>query len=289
MTTIPVLDPKHLQKEKENIQFMPSCFVQASLPYSRPATNEYRRTAGKYTLILYGPDGIPYGSIPRLILSWLTTESLRTKKRQIFLGKSLSSFLDSLGLHRTGGPRGDITRLRKQIDLLFGCFISLRYEDSFTKAGQEMVQKNIRNMLIADSANLIWAPKKVGANLFDSSDQELPSVTLSETFFNELQSSPIPVDMTALKSLRSSPMALDMYCWLSYRLKYLKKPTVITWDQLSMQFGTNYRYVRDFKKKFLFHLPAVRPFVVPFYSSSDSTAFSIYPRKIKDNKETSIL
>lgn len=263
---------------KETLGFMPNCFVQASLPYSRLPSNEFRRTAGKYTLILYSPDGLPYGSIPRLVLSWLTTEALRTKKRELFLGNSLSSFVEELGLHRTGGSRGDITRLRQQIDLLFGCFISLRYEDSFVKNGQKMAEKSIRNMLIADSANLIWAPKKIGEKLFQAGDHGAPTVTLSETFFNELQSSPIPVDMNALKFLRSSPMALDMYFWLSYRLKYLRKPTVIPWEQLSTQFGANYRCVRDFKKQFLFHLPSVQQFVAPFDSFSDSTAFSIYPR-----------
>lgn len=287
MTTIPALDSKHSQKEKENLQFMPGCFVQASLPYSRQDSNEYRRSAGKYTLIVYGPDGIPYGSVPRLILSWLTTEALRTKKRQLFLGNSLSSFLEELGLHRTGGPRGDITRLRKQIDLLFGCFISLRYEDSYMKSGQLMAQKNIRNMLIADSANLIWSPKKVGGKLFES-EQNVPFVTLSEAFYNELQSSPVPVEMSSLKALRSSPMALDMYFWLAYRLKYLQKPTVITWDQLSMQFGTNYRRVQDFKRKFLFHLPSVQQFVPAFRWQADSSAFSLYPHK-GNNQKTVIL
>lgn len=283
MTTITALDTKLFPKEKEKLQFMPGCFVQASLPYSRQDSNEYRRSAGKYTLIVYGPDGIPYGSVPRLILSWLTTEALRTKKRQLFLGKSLSSFLEELGLHRTGGPRGDITRLRKQIDLLFGCFISLRYEDSYMKSGQLMAQKNIRNMLIADSANLIWSPKKVGGELFES-EQNVPFVTLSEAFYNELQSSPIPVEMSSLKALRSSPMPLDMYFWLSYRLKYLQKPTVITWDQLSMQFGTNYRRVQDFKRKFLFYLPDVQQFVPAFRWQADSAAFSLYPRKTRTKK-----
>lgn len=270
---------------KDNLRFMPNSFVQASLPYSRQPTNEYRRTAGKYTLILYSPDGLPYGSIPRLILSWLTTESIRTKKRQLFLGNSLSSFLEELGLHRTGGPRGDITRLRQQIDLLFGCFISLRYEDSYVKNGQHMAEKSIRNMLIAESANLIWTPKKVGGKLFQPCDHGAPTITLSEAFYNELLSSPIPVNMNALKFLRNSPMALDMYFWLSYRLKYLRKPTVITWEQLSVQFGANYSRTRAFKEAFLDKLPIVRQFVMPFQSSSDSSCFMLAPMHYEEEPD----
>ena len=53
--------------------------------------------------------GLPYGAAPRLIMAWLTTEAVRTRQRDLFPGETLSSFLGQLGLHRIGGPRGDIT------------------------------------------------------------------------------------------------------------------------------------------------------------------------------------
>ena len=56
-------------------------------------------------------------------------------------------------------------------------------------------------------------------------------------------------------------MALDIYCWLTYRLFYLRKPTMIPWLILQMQFGADYpatgQGLRDFKKNFLKHLRAV--------------------------------
>jgi hypothetical protein len=36
--------------------------------------------------------GIPYGTIPRLLLFWVTTEAVRTKKRRLELGNTLSSY-----------------------------------------------------------------------------------------------------------------------------------------------------------------------------------------------------
>jgi hypothetical protein len=60
--------------------------------------------------------------------------------------------------------------------------------------------------------------------------------------------------MRALKALKRSPMALDIYCWLTYRLSYLRKPTEIPWAVLQIQFGADYTRTRGFKESFLHHL-----------------------------------
>lgn len=263
--------------EKKKFGLMPCSFVQASLPYSARAGRDFIRQAGKYRLILYSPDGLPYGSIPRLVMSWMTTEAVKTRSRTLYLGDSLSVFLEELGLHRTGGPRGDITRLRKQIDLLFGCFISLRYEDEIEEDGETVHRKDIRNMVIADEAHLMWQPKKVGGSVFSKKGEKPPCIVLSETFFNEITSSPVPVDLQALRKLRKAPMAIDLFIWLSYRLSYLKKPVKISWEQLSVQFGSNYARTRAFKEAFLGHMEAIRYMTNGISYKSESDGFTLYP------------
>ena len=56
-------------------------------------------------------------------------------------------------------------------------------------------------------------------------------------------------------------MALDIYCWLTYRMFYLKKEIEIPWRLLQLQFGADYALKgqgpRDFKKKFLLRLKNV--------------------------------
>ena len=49
-------------------------------------------------------------------------------------------------------------------------------------------------------------------------------VTLSPGFFSAVTERPVPVDFRALKALRS-PLALDIYCWLTYRMSYLERPS----------------------------------------------------------------
>ena len=87
------------------------------------------------------------------------------------------------------------------------------------------------------------------------------TVTLNQDFFTEVTEHPVPVDMRALKALKQSPLALDIYCWLTYRMSYLRKPTLISWEALRMQFGSNYADTKqgryEFKRQFLIQLRAV--------------------------------
>jgi hypothetical protein len=76
------------------------------------------------------------------------------------------------------------------------------------------------------------------------------TLTLTEDFYEEIIKHPVPLDLRALRSLKKSPLAIDMYCWLTYRVSYLKEATPVTWAQLHGQFGADYARLRDFKGKF---------------------------------------
>lgn len=57
------------------------------------------RRNGALTLSLSAPSdvGLPYGALPRLLLSWLTTEAVRTRERTVLLGPTLWRFMVDLG------------------------------------------------------------------------------------------------------------------------------------------------------------------------------------------------
>src|SRR5699024_9796263 len=67
--------------------------------------------------------GVPYGTLPRLLSAWVCTECVKTGSAKIKLGKSLTHFLNELDLNRNGGKRGDITRLKKQLERFVKCRI----------------------------------------------------------------------------------------------------------------------------------------------------------------------
>lgn len=226
--------------------FMARAMVQATLPHKKVEGNEFTRTNGSYTLSIMAPAkiGLPYGTIPRLLLGWVTTEAVRTKSRELELGDSMSSFMAELGLGRRGGPRGDITRLKDQTRRLFASTVSAIYED-----GERTADMGFR---LADKAEMWWH-----ATDADQAGLSRSTILLTEPFFQEIVDRPVPVDMRALQALKRSPLALDIYCWSTYRSSYTKQASTIPWPVLAAQFGSDYKVLRQFKAAFLGELKKV--------------------------------
>lgn len=235
---------EYLEAKKAGaIGFMSRALVNCTMPHSKIDSPYYTRKNGVFTLTMKGDEeiGVPYGTLPRLIMAFITTEAVKTKNPQIVLGDSLSGFMSQLGIIKGGGRWGSVTRLRNQMERLFACAISCRYADDLNRGG--------KNLLIADEYNLWWEPKQPEQiQLFAS------TVTLSQRFFEEVINSPVVFRMDALKLLKQSAMAIDLYTWVTYRNSYAKKNSYIPWESLQMQFGSGYPNTAqgksDFKRKF---------------------------------------
>lgn len=233
-------------RESGKLGYMARALAQATMPHSKTEGQQFTRVNGAYTLSIIAPIeiGLPYGTIPRLLIAWITTQAVKTRKREIILGSTLSNFMEQLGLTPSGGPWGSIRRLREQSCRLFSATVSCHYKDNNLRAG--------KGFLIADGYALWWDPKSPNQKCFWESN-----VTLTESFFNEIIEKPIPIHMDALKALKRSPMALDIYSWLTYRVSYLKQPVIIPWVTLQVQFGADYQDTRNFKLRFLQQLKNV--------------------------------
>ena len=237
-------------KEADAIGFMARMLVQATMPHKKTDERTFTRQNGNFHMSIVGNPGfgLPYGSIPRLLLAWLTTEAVRTKERELVLGDSLSDFMRQLGLVPTGGRWGSITRVKEQTKRLFGASISCKQETEERTAW--------KNFNVAKEFNIWWQTKSPEQpSLWDS------TVMLDQDFFNEIIERPVPIDMRALQAIKQSPMALDIYTWLTYRMSYLKRGTEIPWQALQMQFGAGYAMdnygKRYFKRAFLKHLSKI--------------------------------
>jgi len=226
--------------------FMARSMVQATMPHKRILGNEFVRKNGLFTMSMLSPAsiGLPYGSVPRLLMAWTTTEAVRTQSRELALGDNLSSFMRDLDLVPTGGRWGTITRLKTQTKRLFSTSISCTYDGKDKTA--------LLGYRIADKALLWWDTKEPKQKSLWQS-----TVTLTEPFFKEVIEHPVPIDIRALKAIKRSPLAIDLYCWLTYRMSYLNKPTEIPWPALAAQFGSEYSRVRDFKAAVLKELVKV--------------------------------
>jgi hypothetical protein len=232
-------------KEAGMLAYMARSMVMATLPHSKPNGHVFERNNGNYTLTMIGNPkfGLPYGSLPRLLLAWITREAKIKKSPTLYLGKSYSSFLKTLKLAQSGGARGDATRLREQMLKLFSTHISCVYQDDENGVCRS------DQFLVTRSFELWWNP------LQDRKVNHHSTITLAKDFYEEIINRPVPVDLRMLQALRRSPLQIDIYVWLTYRFSYLKRPTLIPWNLLSNQFGSNYasdaQGLRDFKKQFL--------------------------------------
>jgi hypothetical protein len=219
--------------------YMARVLVQATMPHSNPNTLVFERTNGNLSLAIsaHPKIGLPYGTYPRLLLSWLVTEAVRTKSSILVLGSNLSQFMSELDLIPSGGRWGTISRLREQMKRLFSASVSCVYEDDINSGGI--------GFNITKEYHLWWNPKNPEqTNLWQS------TVTLGQDFFNEIIDRPVPIDMRAVRALKTSSLALDLYCWLTYRLSYLKCQTEIPWSLLKSQFGSDYADTKQGRYEF---------------------------------------
>ena len=242
-------------KKAGSLGFMARPLVQVTLPHKDPGNVPvFARSAGNLQLTIQPlmtekkgkiiNYGIPYGTIPRLILAWLSTEVVKTKSKEIPLGDSLSAFMRELEMIPTGGRWGTITRLREQVKRLFSSTFSIIYDDekNFSTAGFKLAQK----------AHFFWDPLNPGQEaLFGS------FVVLSHEFYTEIIAHPVPLDTRILRALRKSPFAIDLYTWLTYRVSYLQSETVIPWEMLKEQFGADYAELKTFKFYLIKHLKSI--------------------------------
>lgn len=249
MKLISIAGDIRLDPDKTESAFMARQLVQATLPHKNPGNvPAWSRTNGGLTLTIRpGWDekkkeviGYPYGTIPRLLLFWITTEAVRTKSPQIELGNNLAEFMEELGLDpRRGGKRSDVRRMQDQMRRLFQSTVS--FSQRFQK-GEAWL-----NMQIAPKGMFWWDENKPEqGTLFEN------WIKLGEDFFNAITSSPVPVDMRIIKALKRSPLALDFYTWATYTAYQTQKTgqsRSISWETLNQQFGAEYSDVKDFSKK----------------------------------------
>jgi hypothetical protein len=252
-------EPKPASNE---MAFLSRILVQAFLPHKDPKEIMWSRTNGDFTLdvksgIGRGKDGkpklygVPYGSIPRLLMAYINTEALRNSKdpnnsnpQIISLGASLSQFLEKLGYASTGGQNGSITRFKNQAEKLFHSEITV------IQRGTHGVAE--RDIKIADGRFIFW-------DLQDPEQQALweSSIELSDRFYNLLIQGAAPMDWRILKTIKQSPMALDLYMWLTHRMGYLNKPVRIKWETLQLQLGADIENIRHFRSKVRQHLKKI--------------------------------
>jgi len=266
------------------VGFSAKFLVQTTLPHRDPGGLEsWGRSNGKFSLVLqpgmvsdrHGKTkslGLPYGSIPRLILPWITTEAKKTNCRELDLDKSLSGFMKKMGLSSaTGGKSGSIPRFKEQVSRLLSMSIFL-YEGKTSNIDDCIVSG--ARIQIAKQYHLAWNTK--------GETKEPSYVILDQDFFERIIERPIPIDLRVVRVLKSSPLALDLYSWLTYRYSYLKNKSPIPWKELMKQMGSEYsgtpQGIQGFKRSTIRALKKINSFW-EINAEITKDALILYPQK----------
>jgi hypothetical protein len=225
--------------ERQRVGIMHAGFAMTALPHKALQDTVWIRQGGNIKLrVESGADaqdrivGLPYGAMARMILLYLQTEAVKTKSREIELGRSMNQWLASMGVDNGGK---NYRMVREQSRRLSFCRLTFyRVEDNATM---------VTNGSFVRDAIL---PTRDG--------EQMPlwreTIRLDEGFYESLIEHPLPVREAAIREIAHRSMALDVYVWLAYRLHRLTKPTSVSWKALFDQFGGGFHRLRDFRAKF---------------------------------------
>lgn len=243
----------------DRADFLHTVMCQVGLPRKKTESRTFERHSGHVSVLLeagnlyngreWVEQPLPYGTTPRLVMVHVSSEAIRTQQRSIEIGDSMRQFLTMLGMQTSGGERGGYTVLKRQMEALAACRLTLGMHAQ-------------GRVVTVDSKPFKRFEAWLQPSRHDSGQHTLwPGVLeLSQEFFDTLQYHAVPLDYRALSALKHSALALDVYTWLAHRLCRVKSlgGVRLSWENLREQFGQEYRASKDFKKEFRAVLRQVR-------------------------------
>lgn len=234
----------HTRPEGDDVSFMHSILCQIGLPRAKVTGDTFeRRSMGTALEIRAGKiwNGrelvqqiVPYGSLPRLVMAYISTYALRHNTAEIPFGDSNNDALKLLRIEKGGQS---YSMFRVQVSALSACHMTLGFnvgDIAHTFHGQP-VEKFTAWITNRENERSLWPS----------------SILLGQQYFETLKEHAVPHDLRALSNLKGSAMAMDIYLFLTARLFRVRQGGVtIYWHQLRDQFGQEYSEPKNFKKKF---------------------------------------
>jgi hypothetical protein len=248
-------------------------FCLTALPHKKLADDEPWEKKGHRVTLLVEPGrlkhagrtklyGVPYGARARMILLYLQTQAVRTRSREVALGRSMRDWMERMGL-AVGGETAHA--LREQAARISACSLKFFWEDSGADGFERgaIVRSGLRFHAEDSAQGSLWEDR----------------VVLDEVFYAALCDHPVPLLEAAIRQLRDRSMSLDIYVWLAWRCHQLGKPTSISWPAVHAQFGTGFKAVRQFKPRFTEALEAALAAYPQARVDLDSKAITLHPAR----------
>ena len=196
-----------------DIGYTHAVMVQCFLPQRPIPEREYESAHGRASLVIEAGQiadpnqprrwikcDVPSGAKPRLILPYIVGEAIRNESPEIDLGQSLRKFMERLRMPITG-KNGK--RLVKEIQNVAAAHINIgQWTDDAVHTHGGRLAKRLS----------FWLERRPDERSFWT-----PTMTLSNEFFDTIQTHRVPIDTDHLAQFARSPRRMDLYVWLSYR------------------------------------------------------------------------
>jgi hypothetical protein len=187
----------------QSLCFSSRPFVLCGLPIRPLPSGQllYERRNGRFVLQVAGhPDyGVPFGQ-DRIVAIFLATFAVQQKSRTIRF-KSASAMLETFGMSKGGK---EYRRLVAAFERTFGATIFFGTDTLTPKA--QLVHR-ARFSFFSEAQ--IWYDRRKEEHVPGESYENV--IVLSEEFFIEVMSHPIPTDLEAVKLLSAAPAVLDLF------------------------------------------------------------------------------
>ncbi|MAT50170.1 MAG: hypothetical protein CMK32_03175 [Porticoccaceae bacterium] len=190
------------------------------------------------------PVGIPYGSKARLILLYLTTQSIQARQPSVDWASSMYAWLQAMR-HPPGGGMTNKLFMR-QAWRISSLIMHWRIDD-----GEYAIRLSGRGIneveQSADSGSGIGLP----FSRYQAEGRFPEKIGFDPGFWQLAKKQYCPIRLTALGKIANNSAAIDLYIWLAHRLPELKASTVWTWKEVVAQFGPHYRNSRQMISNFI--------------------------------------
>src|SRR4051812_23422238 len=175
------------QEANQNVGFASRPFVLCGLPVKKPAAGQFlhERRNGQFSLQVTGHPsyGLPWGQ-DRLVPIFLATIAVRRQSPRVTF-ESAAEMLDTSGLHQGGSQ---YRRLVGSFQRIFGATI---FFGTDTQRVPAAVVHHVRFNFMAEAR--IWYSRDPEQQFLPGDCQNM--IVLSDEFYREISSHPIPTDL----------------------------------------------------------------------------------------------
>lgn len=266
---------------KKDISYSPSLMSQiAMFPLKNPGDVRFvERTNGCVSVaVMQSMWGWTYGKIPRLFLIYTRSlvqtgsDKVDMEHHIVKIDKSFHLFCEQVGL----AAGTSVKDVEQSLLCLSGTTFTISLIGK-SPNGRHFIEG--RNLRLVSQFHLRFNNSKFDYPGFKDDGDPSSYIQFSEEMWSMFTDNPVPLNKRITFELGKSARALDIYQWLAYRTYALKKPVVVSWENLRSQFDSADTPMYSFRRRFCRSLEKVSDAWPELATSVGEKGLTLYPSR----------